>query len=86
MTSTVDATLLAALDNQFSALDRALARLELARSTLVPAPATFWRGTARNAYDSAVGALGTTVDAGILALASARTNTSRAISIMTYRA
>ena len=79
MTQPQDAALLAALEQQSRQLNYALGRLELARSTCVPSPATFWRGSARHAYDAAISALTTTVELGLTALRSARDQTDWAI-------
>jgi uncharacterized protein YukE len=79
MTLPQDASLLSSLETQYRELNVALQRLENARTTLVPPPASFWRGTARNAYDSAISALAATVEAGCAALRSARERTGWAI-------
>ena len=78
MTEPVDAALLAALEAQASDLGAALQRLQAARRDLVPPPATFWRGSARHAYDAAIEAIGSTADAGIAALRAARDHTASA--------
>lgn len=78
----VDATLLSALQQQYQALDTALARLDIARASLLPGPATFWRGTARNAYNSAIETLATTVDTARASLQLARAHTGQALSRM----
>ncbi len=80
-----DAVLLAALETQYRRLDEIASRLELARATLLPQDATFWLGSARLAYDSAMSALATTVDAGIAALRSARDLTGTAITEVRVR-
>lgn len=85
MTQPQDAALQAALEAQHSALVAALRRLEVARRDLVPGPAGFWRGAARQTYDRAVETIGTTVDAGIAALRSARDRTSAAIMVVAGR-
>lgn len=71
--------MLAALETQSSELSAVLARLEAARSTLIPVAGSFWRGAARLAAQSAIDALTTTVDAGIAAVRSARDRTDSAI-------
>ena len=75
MPETADATLLVTLQEQARDLGSILHRLELARRDLVPPPATFWRGSARAAYNIAMNNIGTTVDAGIAALTSAQSRT-----------
>jgi hypothetical protein len=42
------------LEAQLRTLSAAVERLTVARRDLVPAPATFWHGPAREAYDRAV--------------------------------
>ena len=66
MTLPTDATLLAALETQHRRLTELLQRLEFARATLVPPPATFWIGAARLAYDSGIDAMAGTVDGAVL--------------------
>ncbi|MBN9239328.1 MAG: hypothetical protein BGO97_06535 [Micrococcales bacterium 70-64] len=61
----------AALEAQLRQLVSALDRLVAARRDLVPAPATFWAGASREAYDRALvsldGELGSVIDAVALA-------------------
>lgn len=85
MTQPQDAALLAALEAQARQLNAALHRLEAARRDLVPPPADFWRGLARHAYDTAVSNIGTTMDAGVATLRSARDCTSAAIAVVVDR-
>lgn len=80
-----DATLLAALETQYRRLAELLQRLDLARATLVPPPATFWIGSARLAYDSAIDAMGGTVDGAVLAMRSATELTASAIAEVSAR-
>jgi uncharacterized protein YukE len=82
MISPEDAVAHAALTTQLRELSAALTQLERARRDLLPGPATFWRGAARHAYDAAIDALSTTVDAGIAALRAARDHTSAALAGM----
>ena len=86
MTRPQDAPLLAALETQHRELAVLLVRLQRARSDVLPPPATHWRGSARHAYDSALDALGLTMDAGIAAARSARDRTRLAISEVASRA
>lgn len=79
MTLPTDAPLLAALETQYRQLDNLLSRLELARASLIPRPATFWWGAARLAYDQAMTAMSGTVEAGIAAVRSARDRTGNAV-------
>ena len=72
MTQPQDAALIARLETEYWQLSSAVEELELMRRTLVPGPATFWKGTARHAYDAAITGLTTTVEAGLAALRSAR--------------
>lgn len=74
-----DAAALAALETQSSELSAVLARLEAARSTLIPVAGSFWQGAARLAAQAALDALTTTVDSGIAAVRAARDNTDSAI-------
>lgn len=85
MTQPQDAALLGALEAQARQLTSALHRLEAARRDLVPESANFWRGSARQAYDAAVENLGTTADAGIAALRSARDRTRSAVAMVVDR-
>ena len=86
MTRPQDAQLLAALEAQHRELTALLARLQRARRQLVPPPATFWRGAARNMYDSALDALDGTVNASVITAQSARDRTATAISQVVSRA
>ncbi len=85
MTQPQDAPLLAALETQLRDLATVLQRLEAARRDLVPGPADFWRGSARHAYDTAIETIGTTVDAGVAALRSARDRTGSAVAVVVNR-
>ena len=85
MTQPADVAMLVTLEAQLRELTVMLGRLESARHTLVPPPASSWRGTARHAYDAAMDGLATTVDAGIFALRSARDRTSSAVSVLASR-
>lgn len=85
MTQPQDAALLAALEFQSRQLSEVLARLETARATHLSSTATFWRGTARHAFDAAFSALTTTVELGCAALRSARDQTDWAIMLVTAR-
>jgi hypothetical protein len=85
MTQPQDAALLAALENEYWQLNDAVEQLELIRRTLVPGPATFWKGTARHAYDSAIAGLTTTVEAGLAALRSARDRVGYAVNQVVSR-
>jgi hypothetical protein len=78
----MDAAALAALETQQRELSYVLMRLQLARRELVPPPATFWRGTARHAYDAAMDGLGLTADAAIAGVTAARDRTAAAIATM----
>jgi len=80
MTRPQDAAMLAALERQHRDLSIVLARLERARRDLIPPPATFWRGTARHAYDAALDGLARTVDAGVAAVRASRDHTQAAIA------
>jgi hypothetical protein len=82
MIQAVDAAALAALERQRSELTHVLSRLRRAQRELVPPPATFWRGTARHAYDAAIDGVALTVEASIAAVESARDRTATAISAM----
>jgi|GEM_PF-1641472 len=82
MTEPQNAAVIAALEAQARQLTAVLRRLEVARRDLVPGPADFWRGSARHAYDTAVETIGTTTDAGVAAVRSARDRTSAAIAGM----
>jgi uncharacterized protein YukE len=57
-----DAPTLVALDVQLRELNAVLARLEAARTDLVPPPAAFWRGDAQRTYDRALQAIVRTTD------------------------
>ncbi|CAN5175117.1 hypothetical protein BH11ACT4_BH11ACT4_09900 [soil metagenome] len=85
MTQPQDAALTAALEAQVRALTAVLHRLEVARRDLVPGPANFWRGAARHTYDSAIESIGTTVDAGVAAVRSARDRSSAAVTVVVDR-
>ena len=85
MTRPEDAAVLAALETQSGELSAVLARLEAARSTLIPVAGSFWQGAARLAAQSALEALAMTVDAGIAAVRSARDRTDAAIVGMAAR-
>ena len=80
MSQAGDAATLAALEAQLRELTMVLGRLRFARRQLVPPPATFWRGTARHAYDAAIDAIAMTVDAAIAAVTSARDRTTDAVA------
>jgi len=82
---TPNASLLYALETQERQLDVVLMRLEAARRDLVPAPANFWRGSARHTYDAGIDALRGTVDAGFAAVRSARYRTAIAVADMVER-
>jgi len=82
----LDASLLADLERQAHELAAVLARLHRARDALIPGRATFWRGAARSAFDSAVDALLRTVEAGISAVAAAHDHTLTAIRVVGWRA
>ena len=71
MIVSTDGPLLELLEAQRRRLDELVSRLEIARATLIPPPATFWLGAARLAYDSAISALAVTVDGGIASLRTA---------------
>jgi hypothetical protein len=77
--------LLEALEIQERQLGAVLGRLEGARRDLIPAPATFWRGSARHTYDAGIDALRGTVDAGIAAVTSARYRTTVSIAELVNR-
>ena len=83
MSPPMDATVLAALETQHRDLTFVLGRLEAGRATLLPGPATFWQGSARDMFNSGIDALTATVDAGVAALRSARDRTGAAIAGMT---
>lgn len=85
MTQPQDAALLAALEAQALQLTAVLQRLQVAKRDLVPPPANFWRGSARQAYDTAVETIGTTMDAGVAAVRSARDRTSSAVAVVVDR-
>lgn len=85
MTQPQDAPLLAALETQLRDLAAVLQRLEAARRDLVPGPADFWRGSARHAYDTAIETIGTTADAGVAALRSARDHAGSAVAVVVNR-
>ena len=85
MTRPADAVVIAALEAQSSELSVVLARLEAARSTLIPDPGAFWQGAARLAAQSATDALTTTVDAGIAAVRSALSRTEAGIAGLAAR-
>lgn len=80
-----DAPIIAALQTQHRELTVLLARLTRARAELVPPPATFWRGTARHAYDAALDGLDRAVEVGIAAVGSAREHTHTAITQLMAR-
>ncbi len=82
MSDPVDAAVLAALEAQRRELTFVLGRLEAARSTLLPGPANFWYGSARDTYNAGIESLRVTVDAGIAAVRSSRDRTSVAIAGM----
>ncbi len=85
MTQPQDAALVATLENEYWQLSSAVEQLEFMRRTLVPGPATFWKGTARHAYDSAITGLTTTVEAGLGALRSARDRVGYALTQVVSR-
>ncbi|MFM9877078.1 MAG: hypothetical protein ACKVOG_04410 [Rhodoglobus sp.] len=85
MTLPTDAALLAALEAQLRRLTELLRRLEYARATLVPPRATFWIGSARQAYDSAIDATGGTVDGAVLAMRSTVELTASAVAEVSSR-
>lgn len=72
MTQPQDAALLAALESQCRQLDEVLSRLERARVVHVPAAASYWRGTARHAYDAALGSVVCAAELGQVVLREAR--------------
>lgn len=80
-----NSALLQALELQERQLQVVLMRLEVARRELIPAPATFWRGSARHTYDAGIDAIRGTVDAGLAAVASARYRTTVAVAELANR-
>ena len=79
MTQLQDIELEAALESQYSQLAGVLDRLEAAQRTLVPGPAGFWSGSARQAFDSAVSSLATSLESSHSAVRSARDATQFAL-------
>lgn len=79
MTSTEDAALLSALEAQQRELDYLLGRLETVRATLLPPPASFWRGAAGRAYENQRSSLATVVDEGITTVSDAWATTTLAV-------
>lgn len=77
-----DAATVVALEEQLRELSIVLTQLERAQRDLMPGPAGFWRGAARHAYDAAIDALASTLDAGIMAVRSARDRTRLALVSM----
>lgn len=69
-----------ALEAQLRQLTAVLDRLVAARRDLVPAPATFWWGPAREAYDTALLATDAELGSCLEALRFARENTLLALT------
>jgi hypothetical protein len=86
MTRPQDAALLSTLEDQLRELTAVLSRLRRARRDLMPSPAASWNGPARHAYDAALAALDTSVDASIDAAQSALERTRAAVSQVMARA
>jgi hypothetical protein len=76
----MDATAPAALEAQLRRLTAVLERLATGRHELVPATATFWRGSAREAYDRAVHELDGEIGATVEIVSFARQNTLLALA------
>jgi hypothetical protein len=68
------------LEAQLRTLSAAVERLTVARRDLVPAPATFWRGRARDAYDRCLRDLDDRLGSAIEATLLAQRNTVLAIA------
>jgi hypothetical protein len=71
-----------ALQEQHRELGIVLARLESARTRLLPPAPESWRGAARHAYDAAFDGIIMTSEAGLAAVRSARSRTATAIAWM----
>lgn len=80
MTRPEDQALLSELEAQLRELNYVLGKLETARSTLVPPPASFWRGAAGRAYEAQRAALAGVIGEGILSLGDAKTSTELAVA------
>lgn len=74
-----DAVLLTALEAQLRELNYVQARLETMRSTLLPPPASFWRGTAGRIYELERSNIGEVIDRGIATVNHARSTTAIAV-------
>jgi len=74
-----DAATVAVLEQQFRELHMLLERLEVARCHLMPPMGAVWRGTARQAFDTALAAMRSTLDASVDAIRLARDSTHMAL-------
>ena len=74
-----DAALLDALEAQLRELNYLQARVDAMRSTLLPAPASFWRGAAGRVYEAERSALAEGIARGSGALSTATSLTSDAV-------
>jgi uncharacterized protein YukE len=79
MTRPQDVPLLVVLERQLTELAYITDRVEAAQRGLIPAPASFWGGTARHAYDAAIDSVASTMQGIAIAVGSARDKTSQAI-------
>lgn len=74
-----DAVLLSALEAQLRELNYLQARLETMRSTLLPPPASFWRGAAGRAYEMERSGLADVISQGLARVTGARSTTAIAV-------
>jgi len=74
-----DAALLEALEVQGRELSYAQSRLESMRATLLPPPASFWRGAAGRAYEAERSGLGDVISQGLANLTDASALTALAV-------
>lgn len=86
MTRPQDIPLLILLERQLTELVHITDRVEAAQNTLVPAPAAFWGGTARHAYDAAIDSVSSTIQSVAVSVRSARDKTSQAVREVQSRA
>ena len=74
-----DAALLSALDAQLRELNYLQTRLETMRSTLLPPPASFWRGAAGRAYELERSDLAGVIAQGLATVTDVRSTTALAV-------
>lgn len=79
MTRPEDAVLLGALEAQLRELNYLGARLESMRSTLLPPPASFWRGAAGRVYELERSSLDGVIARGLVCVIEAREATASAV-------